>query len=72
MRLFHFIRNDEETLQIRVPQHLKGKHIQITLEECAPEDSQFLDPSDHDGLKQKEEALLLLDKLRNQIDVWDI
>ncbi|HAE13253.1 MAG: hypothetical protein H6548_06525 [Chitinophagales bacterium] len=72
MRLFQFIHREEDSLQISIPENLRGKYVRITVEECAPEDGEPISDLENSGLKQKEEALLLLDKLRNQLDVWDI
>lgn len=72
MRLFHYICKEEEELVIPIPLHLRGKYVRITFEECAPEDGSPLNEHENTGLKQKEEAMLLLDKLRNQLEVWDM
>ena len=35
MRLFQFIHREEDSLQISIPENLRGKYVRITVEECA-------------------------------------
>ncbi|HCK22683.1 MAG TPA: hypothetical protein DHW15_11140 [Bacteroidetes bacterium] len=72
MRIFRFIEKNEDFIKVPLPRSLKGKFVQITIEERAPEDGVAISLADNEQLKQKEDELILLDKLRNQLDVWDI
>ena len=72
MRIFRFTERDEDFIKIPLPRSLKGKYIEISINEKAPEEGAVMLPSDNQMLKEKEDELILLDKLRNQLEVWDI
>ncbi len=68
---FLLIRPDQDVLQIEVPKNLKGKLVEIIIQEKAPDPDVVLDEKDEQIMAQKEEELKILDKLRNQLNVWD-
>ncbi len=71
-KLFQFIKADQDIIHIEVPKDLRGKLVQITLQEKAPDPDTHLDLSDEETMAHKEAELKLMDKVRNQLNVWDI
>ena len=70
-KFFQFIKPEQDTISVEVPKNLKGKLVEITIQEKAPDPDTHLDESDEQKMAQKEAELKLLDKVRNQMNVWD-
>jgi hypothetical protein len=72
MRIFRFTDKNEDFIRVPLPRSLKGKFIEISINEKAPDEGAVIESSDNRRLKEKEDELMILDKLRNQLEVWDI
>jgi len=70
-KFFQFVRAKQEFLHIEVPKHLKGKLVEIILQEKAPDPDTQLAPDEEQQMAQKEAELKMLDDMRNQLNVWD-
>ncbi len=71
-RFFQFVRAEQETIHIEVPKHLKGKLVEIIIQEKAPDPDTKLHPDEEEQMAQKQAELKLMDDMRNQLNVWDI
>ncbi len=71
-KFFQFVRSEQEFIQIEVPKHLKGKLVEIILQEKAPDPDTQLDADEEAQMAQKQAELKLMDDMRNQLNVWDI
>ena len=71
-KFFQFIRSEQETIHIEVPKHLKGKLVEIIIQEKAPDPDTKLDPESEEQMAQKQAELKLMDDMRNQLNVWDM
>lgn len=71
-RFFQFVRPEQEVIQVEVPKHLKGKLVEIILQEKAPDPDTQLNPDEEQQMAQKQAELKLMDDMRNQLNVWDI
>ena len=71
-KFFQFIKSEQEYIHIEIPKDLKGKLVEITIQEKAPDPDTHLDKTDEETMAQKEAELKMMDKVRNQLNVWDI
>lgn len=71
-KFFQFIKIDQESIQIDVPKDLKGKLVEIIIQEKAPDPDTHLDKNDEEKMALKEAELKMMDSVRNQLNVWDI
>ena len=71
-KIFQFIKAEQDIIHIEVPKHLRGKLVEITLQEKAPDPDTHLNESDEEKMAHKEAELKMMDKVRNQLNVWDI
>lgn len=71
-KLLKFVKPGEETVLLHIPQSMKGKLIEITMAEKAPDDDTDLDPESSEHMAHKEIELQIIDKMQSQLSVWDI
>ncbi len=71
-KFFQFIKSEQEYIHIEIPKDLKGKLVEIIIQEKAPDPDTHLDKTDEETMAQKEAELKMMDKVRNQLNVWDI
>lgn len=71
-KTFQFVNAEQEFIYIPVPKNLKGKLVEIVMQEKAPDPDTHLNASETQQMASKEAELQLLDKVRNQLNVWDI
>lgn len=71
-RLFRFIRQEEDYIVIKVPKEIRGKLVEILISEKAPDDDTVISPDENSLMETKEAELKVLDKIRNQINFWDM
>jgi len=71
-KFFQFIRAEQEFIHVEVPKHLRGKLVEIIVQEKAPDPDTRLDADDEEQMAQKQAELKLMDDMRNQLQVWDI
>ncbi|MEZ5014462.1 MAG: hypothetical protein R2794_09235 [Chitinophagales bacterium] len=72
IKTFQFIQSEQEYIHIEVPVGLRGKLVEIVIQEKAPDPDTHLDSTDEEKMERKEAELQLMDKLRNQLNNWDI
>lgn len=70
VKLVRFIRTDEDTIMLNVPANLKGKFVEIDIMETNTEE--IISDGEESLSRNSEVELQMLDKMRNQLNVWDI
>lgn len=71
-KIFRFVRTDEEYIVLKVPASLKGKLAEIIISEKAPDSDTIISADESLQMEQKQNELQLMDKIRNQINFWDM
>ncbi len=59
-------------MTLEIPKALKGKYIEITISERNAEEASNLNNEDFPVMMGKEIEMQMLDKVRNQLSVWDM
>ncbi|MBK6731675.1 MAG: hypothetical protein IPG60_12220 [Bacteroidetes bacterium] len=72
IRLFRFVRPQEDFVVIKVPSEIKGKLVEIIITEKAPDNDTVINAEDTLMMETKEDELKVMDKIRNQINFWDM
>ncbi|HET8964424.1 MAG TPA: hypothetical protein VFM99_11020 [Chitinophagales bacterium] len=72
IRLFRFVRPQEDFVVIKVPSEIKGKLVEIIITEKAPDKDTVINAEDTLMMETKEDELKVMDKIRNQINFWDM
>lgn len=72
IRLFRFVRPQEDFVVIKVPSDMKGKLVEIIIAEKAPDKDTVINAEDTLMMETKEDELKVMDKIRNQINFWDM
>ncbi len=72
IRLFRFVRPQEDFVVIKVPAEVKGKLVEIIINEKAPDKDTAINAEDALLMDTKEDELKVMDKIRNQIPFWDM
>jgi len=70
-KFFQFIKAEQDSIHIDVPKDLKGKLVEIIIQEKAPDPDTHLDKNDAEKMAMKEAELKMMDSVRNQLNVWD-
>ncbi len=71
-KFFRFVRPEQEIIEIEVPKHLKGKLVEIIIQEKAPDPDTQLAADEEQQMAQKQAELKLMDDMRSQMNVWDM
>ncbi len=71
-RIFQFVKKEQEYLHVAIPKQLRGKLVEIVVQEKAPDPDLKLEASEEQELEQKAKELQAIDQLRNQLNGWDI
>jgi len=71
-RIFQFVKKEQEFIHIPLPPSLRGRLVEIVIQEKAPEPGTELDENAEKQLEHQAEELRALDKLRNQLTGWDM
>ena len=72
LRIFRFIRPQEDYLVIKVPKEIQGKLVEIIVTEKAPDNDAVINEEDNAMMETKQAELKVMDKIRNQINFWDM
>ncbi|MFN0276803.1 MAG: hypothetical protein ACKVPJ_13735 [Chitinophagales bacterium] len=68
IQVSRFIKPEEEHILVQVPKELRGKFVEIVFQEKVTGHS----AADREKLALNEIELQMMDKVRNQLNVWDI
>jgi len=71
-RVFQFLKKEQEFIHISVPKHLRGKLVEIVIQEKAPDADTKLDETEEEQLANKAAELRMIDNVRNQLKGWDM
>ncbi|MBC8047898.1 MAG: hypothetical protein H7Y00_13960 [Fimbriimonadaceae bacterium] len=71
-RQLRFIKPDEETMLLSIPVELKGKLIEISIAEKRDDVDVLLEDDSSVLMINEKIEMQMLDKMRNQLYVWDI